>query len=82
MPDTDRAVSLRLTRFKARLYDDPGERAMQCLIEAVDDISGAVLVARTPQQLLALRRESEAAIKRLIALSSTALTLAELADRL
>ncbi len=75
------AMSLRLARFKQRVGFDAGDHAMMSLTLAVEDIAGALLVARTPRELKELRDCAEDAIKRLISLSSTALTLAELSQR-
>ncbi len=71
------AMSLRLARFKQRVGFDAGDHAMMSLTIAVEDIAGALLIARTVPEISQLRACAEDATMRLIHLSSLALALGE-----
>ena len=77
---SDESIALKLLRFKPRIQEDPIERAMMGLICAVEDLDGVMLLARTPESLAEIRTTAEDAIRRLIILTSVALTLETFTD--
>ena len=78
------SVSEKLERFAARLAREaftvecPMERAMKGLACAVEELDGALLLARAPEAHAEIRQCAEDAINRLLKIQAVSFTLEQL----